>query len=472
LLWGYPVETQTVHHPHFGAGRLLKKYMGGYEWEVQFDSGRRFRLPAKEFSAESLSANRNDYIAPPARLQRMVLETDQWRARQTLEALRVGIVPVQDAETLTIGLEAERVTLDRAIDRSRERSGDVLAVIGDYGFGKSHFIELAARRGLRENFVIASASLDLVETPPGKAHKIYESLIASLRYPDMPERGLQPLVQKALGNPSAIASFARLSPRELKDCPLAAALLALQDCHSQTALESTVQWLSGQTKPTTEMKTCLRKPPRLYVTGETARQYNYLLTGVSLLATLLGYSGLAVLIDESEHYSLLRTAQRERADSFFKAMIVSALGLNNGRIDARDIPDNPRMEYPLSYTSEPHLFFLFALTESADRMPVGSWLAPSHLVRLDDRFIEKDIREFFVILQQYHALAYDYTPTAERYEEIMTAAPGLLSRALAQHRINLRELIRTAVTVYDLLFLHADYTPDDLLAELRRGLKV
>jgi hypothetical protein len=28
------------------------------------------------------------------------------------------------------------------------------------------------------------------------------------------------------------------------------------------------------------------------------------------------------------------------------------------------------------------------------------------------------------------------------------------------------------VTVYDLLFLHADYTPDDLLAELQRGLKV
>ncbi len=94
------------------------------------------------------------------------------------------------------------------------------------------------------------------------------------------------------------------------------------------------------------MKTCLKRPPRLYTTGEIARQYSYLLTGISLLATLVGYSGLAVLIDESEHYSLLRAAQRERADSFFKAMIVSALGLNNGRIDPRDIPDHARVEYP------------------------------------------------------------------------------------------------------------------------------
>src|SRR5690606_13522773 len=99
--------------------------------------------------------------------------------------------------------------------------------------------------------------------------------------------------------------------REVKECPLAAALLALQDCPSQSALEETVTWLSGQVKPQREMKVCLKRPPRLYITGENARQYSYLLTGISLLATLVGYSGMAALIDESEHYSLLRTMQRE-----------------------------------------------------------------------------------------------------------------------------------------------------------------
>ena len=51
-------------------------------------------------------------------------------------------------------------------------------------------------------------------------------------------------------------------------------------------------------------------------------------------------------------------------------------------------------------------------------------------------------------------------------------APGLLSRALAQHRINLRELIRTAVTVCDLLYLYPSYAPADMLAELHGGLKL
>lgn len=451
---------------------LLKTFMGGFEWEVQFDSGRRFRLPAKEFDENSYLSMQSKSVAPPSTPRTAVLEMDQFRARQTLEALRTGIVPVQDAETLTIGLEAERVTLDRSLDRSLERSGDVLAVIGDYGFGKSHFIELAARRALRENFIVAGASLDLVEVPPGKAHKIYEALVTSLRYPDTEQRGLLPLLNRALENPAVITRFVEACPREPKACPLASALLALQDCPSQQAFDQTVQWLSGQAKPQAEMRTCLKKPPPLYVTGETARQYSYLLTGISLLATLSGYNGLAVLIDESEHYSLLRTAQRERADSFFKAMIVSALGLNNGRIDARDIPDNPRADYPVSYASEAHLLFLFALTESADRMPIGAWLAPSHIVRLDDRFIEKDIRRFFETLLRYHALAYNYSPLYGRYEEVITSVPAMLSRALSQHRVNLRELIRTAVTVCDLLYLYPDYAPGDMTEELKRGLRV
>ncbi len=465
------MESQIVSHPHFGQGRLLKTYMSGLEWEVQFDSGRRFRLPAKEFTAESVSAVPGDSpTVLPTRTA--VLETDQFRARQTLEALRVGVVPLHAAETLTIGLEAERVSLSRALDRSRERGGDVMAVIGDYGFGKSHFIELSAQRAMQENFIVAGASLDLVEVPPGRAHKIYEALVTSLRYPDTDERGLATLIRKALEKPSAIAQFIAQCPLDVKDCPLSAALTALQDCPSQSAFDEIIFWLSGQIKPQTEMKTCLKKPPRLYVTGEIARQYTYLLTGISVLATLVGYSGLAIMIDESEHYSLLRANQRDKADSFFKAMIVSTLGLNNGRIDATSIPSHPRFDYPVTFSSEPHVLFLFALTESEDRMPVGTWLAPSHIVRLDDRLIEKDILSFFKTLLQFHALAYGYPLVRERYEDIVIGVTLLLARAISQHRINVRQLIRSAVAVCDLLYLHEDYAAPDLLDELKRGLKV
>jgi hypothetical protein len=470
-----PQLGRAVVHPQLGAGTLLKTYMSGYEWEVQFDSGRRFRLPAREFAPESQSTWHTQ-IAPSTNgfaPREAVLDLDQFRARQTLEALRLGIVPVQDVATLTIGLEAERVSLERALARSVERSGDVLAVIGDYGYGKSHFVELAAQRALRENMLAAVASLDLVETPPSKANEIYKALIGSIRYPDGDERGLRPLVKRALAHPAVVGEFAGRSPRN--DDPLTAALGALAECGSQAAYDDIVNWLSGQIRaPTKESKTCLKKPPRLYLAGEVARQYAYLLTGISTLATMLGYGGLAVLIDESEHYSLLRANQRDRTDAFFKSMIYAALGPSSSRVDPKTIPYHSSIDYDISFASESHLFFLFALTESENRMPVDVWLAPSQILRLDDRFIERDIAEFFRTLLRYHSIgyAYEYPPPRERYEEVVRSVPGLLSRALNQHRINLREVIRLAVIVCDLLYLHPDYTPELLLQELTKGLRL
>jgi hypothetical protein len=187
---------------------------------------------------------------------------------------------------------------------------------------------------------------------------------------------------------------------------------------------------------------------------------------------MLGYSGLAVLIDESEHYSLLRATQRDRADAFFKALIYAALGPSASRVDPTTIPDHTRVDYPVTFASSPHLFFLFALTESENRMPVDVWLAPSQIIRLDDRFIERDIVAFYQTLLRYHTIAYTYPfpPPDARYEEMVRAAPALLARALTQHRINVRELIRLAVITCDLLYLHPDYPADLLHHELARGL--
>jgi hypothetical protein len=467
-------ESQRVEHPQLGPGTLLKTYMGGYEWEVEFASGRRFRLPAREFEQESVEAWQAEHAVPellrlPSR--KPVLSDDQLRARFSLEALRLGIVPVQDVETLTIGLEAEGVSLNRALARSTERGGDVMAVIGDYGFGKSHFVELAARRALRNNLVVMNASLDLVEVPPAKPREIYRNLVASTRYPDSNERGLDFLLENAARQPALVEELSALSPLQDR-CPLSLALKALGECRNQTTYDDILQWIGGRALQKQVLKPCIKNPPSLYRIGDVARQYTYLLTGISLLARLSGYSGLAVLLDESEHYSLLRAKQRDRADSFFKAMIYAALGRSQDRIVPADIPQHYLAEYPVAFVDAPYLFFLFALTESESRLPVDEWLTPSQLVRLDDRFIEQDITKFLRTLQDYHGLAYGYTPNGEGYADIKLAVPGMLSRTLAQHRINLRELIRISVTIYDLLYLHEDYSSGIILQELADGLEL
>ncbi len=450
------MPTVRVIHNRLGEGTLIRKHNGGFLWEVRFPSGRAYRLPFKEFEA-------NVEQRPPNGV------SDQFRNRRTLEALRMGIVPVEDVKDLTIGLETEQVSLNRALARSQEEGGDVMAIIADYGFGKSHFIELAAQIALDKNFIVAIASLDLVETPPGKAREIYKALVHSIRYPDTDEQGLAPLLRKAVGNPAIFQQFVERKP--IEDCPLSAALLALSDCSSQTAYDDIISWISGaMNNPSTDAKTCLKKPPKLYLNGEVARQYTYLLSAISVLATMLGYSGLAVLIDESEHYSLLRAAQRDKTDSFFKSMIYAAVGENNRRIDISTIPNHTRADYPVTFASPNNLFFVFASTESENRMPIESWLAPSQQVRLDDRFLKDDILKFAMMVLRYHSVAYDYAPGVNRYQSLLENVSAVLSRTLSQHRINLRQLIQLTVTICDLMFLHQDYDEPTLLKELSDGL--
>src|SRR5260221_3915612 len=108
-----------VKHRSLGEGVLIKKHSGGFFWEVRFPSGHSYRLPFREFENSLDQMPQNGM-------------SDQFSNRRTLEALRMGIVPVEDVKDLTIGLETEQVSLARALARTQEDGGDVMAVIADY----------------------------------------------------------------------------------------------------------------------------------------------------------------------------------------------------------------------------------------------------------------------------------------------------------------------------------------------------
>jgi len=473
-------QEKQVVHPRLGRGILKGTSNGGTVWEVVFESNMRFRLPARDFETKLPPAPRQ--AIPLRRSTYSSLESSEaglsaFHARQTIEALRMGIVPMNEVEALTIGLKVERTALARALSKTASEGGDVVAVIGDYGYGKSHFVELAARLALGEGFLVASASLDLKEMPPSKPHEIYKGLISALRYPQTDARGLGVLIQQALDNPAILNQFIQESS---ETCPLAAVLRRLRDGEntSQVEYDALVDWISGLEAP----RIYTSKLPKLYRNGENARLYAYLLFRLSRLATLLGYSGLAVMIDESEHYSLLRPNMRERADSFYQAMIYGAIGDNGDRIDETTIPQRVGTNYPLEFDPPSGLLFLFALTamvadekEKYKPMPVGAWLSQKQTIRLEDSYIHDDIQIFMQTLLKYHAVAYNYPFDDGRsadYAHLVGEGTKTLSYQLKQHNMNLREIIRTSVHLCDLLYLHADYAGAQVVVELRKGLGV
>ena len=471
---GTPVE-----HPQYGPGRVVAVYKRGSEWLVRFDSGLRFRRPRQEFTGEHADAApiapaRATQVNPP-------LLEGRFGARGLIEALRLGIAPAQQAQALTIGLEKERASLGAGLESAQRGHGAVRAVVGDYGQGKSHVVELTAQAALERSFLVASSSLDLLELPPHRGFDIYASLAQSLRYPDDDERGLGPLLERAterqLAEPLAAAAALEVDPLQFT----VRALATTASSRQRRAWERFLTEGRRVKAMNPALKQLLPKGqrfPSLYKVGHNARQLAYLLSGVSVLARLAGYSGLAVLIDEAESYSLLKPYQRPKAGQFFSAVSYAVLSGRHPHLREDDFAQHRFWDYPLyyggssgdSYGGSAGLFFLFTVTRSDNRLPLEVWLAPEDVLELEPHLSPQELAQFLETLGRFHAQAYAYTPD-ERHGQLRRAAAEHLARGVRNHLLGVRGAVRLSVDLFDLLYLYPEYEVVTILDELRAQLR-
>jgi len=454
---------EIVQHPVYGQGQVMGLFRNGAEWMVRFKSGLRFRRPRQEFNGQQGDGLEATIATLPTFAP---MPRTQFEARQLVETLRVGIAPVQHIQELTIGLLAERASLSAGLKKAHQTGGAVRAVIGDYGFGKSHIVELTAREALDRNFLVATTSLDLLELPPHKALDIYASLLRNLRYPNQDERGLLPLLETAADLPNVLQQLQAVAG--VNADPLVLTLQALAATSASRQRQAWTEWLLGGRKVEAMNKTLPRgfKLPSLYKQGNNARQVAYLLNGLSVLARLAGYSGLCLLIDEAESYSLLTKNQQAKASLFFSTMIYAALRETQMHIHPDDLPQHHMRDYPPVYGGKQSLFFLFTATRSDNRMPLEEWLDADQILELDPHHTPQEIGQFLQQVMTYHAQAYNYE-AGERQGQIRRAAAEHLALGMRNNQLSIRGVVRMAVELFDLLYLYPDYDVAILLDELR-----
>lgn len=459
---------EFVEHPHYGRGQVVALFRNGTEWMVRFDNGLRFRRPRQEFNGQQEPAMNTT----PAGSALSALPTaapmprTQMEARQLIEALRVGIAPAQHVRELTIGLVAERTSLSSGLNKAHQTGGAVRAVVGDYGFGKSHIVELTAQEALTRNFLVAATSLDLLELPAHRSFDIYSSLLRNVRYPNTDERGLGPLLEAALEHArlrQQLQEMATVTPE-----PLVLTLEAMSNTSSSRQRQNWMEWLITGRKVKAMGNPLPRgvKFPSLYRTGNNDRQLAYLFSGVSVLARLLGYSGLCLLIDEAESYSLLRAKQRAQADRFFGALIYAAMRDTQAHIAADSVPQHHFRDYPLTYGGKQSLFFLFTTTHSDNPMPLDVWLDADQVLELNPHHTPQEIGQFLQQVMGYHAQAYGYEAD-ERQGQIRRGAAEHLALGMRNNSLSIREVVRLAVELFDLLYQYPDYSAAALLDEVR-----
>lgn len=436
----------VVKHKQLGRCKLVRILQDGALLEVVTElSGRRYTLPSADFEP-----------IPTA------LPPSSFEARRTIETLRAGIVPSAHAEDLTVGLSDERARLQDALTRTQKYGGAALAVLANYGCGKTHFLALAERLALRQNFLVATLSADARELQLSQTKRIYQQILEKLRYPDTPERGLAPLLWRAYQQPELAWSALNDAAKD-GECPFVFAVSTYLDSQTDSERLGALRYLL-------QLPNTLKRAPRIFSNGNVARQYVYLLSAVSALASALGYSGLALLIDEVDYYSRLMPIQCERAKNFFKALICASQGKESTALDADAIPDHDKVRYPLRFSDRSALFFMFATTEDEQQIPVSAWLSPALLIYLDNRFNQHEIAQFLQMVGAYHAQAFQYPPIA--LNDGLLRLARILARALRERRseTNARWLAQTAVIFYDLLYHYPERSADQRIQELANAL--
>ncbi len=115
-------------------------------------------------------------------------------AWQTLEALRLGVVPAQGVEDYTVARDRELGNLGGMLD---DRGG-CRVLWGDYGSGKTHLLEAAEQLALERGFATARVTLDPRENALHQPLRLYRRIADSLRTPDQVGAGLDWLFEQLL----------------------------------------------------------------------------------------------------------------------------------------------------------------------------------------------------------------------------------------------------------------------------------
>ena len=319
---------------------------------------------------------------PQATTPAMQDAQDAVNARQAIEALRLGVVPSTHLDTYTVGRDMELVVIYQDLKYAAQ-DGGFRVVLGDYGTGKTHFLEMAEMLALGEGFLATRATLDSQEVLPNKPRRIFHQLARGIRYPDDPNlepRGLRPLLEKAATDIHLIRRWSGKNRPDyhpyLGPALFYAAVLPKIENH-EDIFDHLLDWIEGsEVASNMDLDRVLRRVgagrSRLYALKDfrtVTHLYTLILGGVAELARQVGYKGLAIMVDEAEFYSVLRGQDRTFADILFRTVAAACLPRSLLRFDPAVLPKGGQAihrRFSYRFKDDQPLYCLFALTHDPE----------------------------------------------------------------------------------------------------------
>lgn len=264
--------------------------------------------PAQKISDPVKSARPTPILdAGPIDLGSSLARAEAW---QSLEAMRLGVVPSTGVAAYTVQRELEIAHLKRLL----KTGGGFRSVWGDYGAGKTHLLDVLEHQALEEGFVTARVTVDPKEIALQFPSRVYAAIVDRLQVPDAPSDGLAALLDvladsDAHNAPDGERASTFFTPylfaRKKNDASLATTMLdyaRAEPFHVQRVRRRLR--LAGWRGPKLIGLPDYRTLGRVYV---------HLLGTLSCWARDAGFRGLLIVLDEVERVDALSTDDYKKA---------------------------------------------------------------------------------------------------------------------------------------------------------------
>ncbi|ATS33404.1 ATP-binding protein [Xanthomonas phaseoli pv. phaseoli] len=245
-----------------------------------------------------------------------------------IQSLRAGVVPRAGQHLIQVGRIREVETLVSDIDRLADGGSSFRLVVGEYGAGKTFFLNLVRAIAMERKLVVASADLNpdrRLHASGGQARSLYAELMRNLATRTKPDGGaLSGVVEKFIATAKTEAKAKDVPTEQIIRAKLehltelvngydfadviAAYCKGFEQGNEQLKSDA-IRWLRGEFSTKTDAKAALGV--RSIV--DDASVYDQLKL-MGRFVRLAGFSGLLVCLDELVNLYKLANAQARNSN--------------------------------------------------------------------------------------------------------------------------------------------------------------